>query len=99
MIDEAIIAMPASMLERLLGVLDRLDARLGGAASPADALLTKHQVADFLGGASIRKVERLVKSGKLKAVPNLGKRMVRFRACDVERLLVDRDERPGRRRL
>lgn len=69
-------------------------------SSPAGALLTKKQVAARIGGkCSERKVERLVAAGKLKKVPNLGRRTVRFRPVDVERFLQDKDDRPGRRQL
>lgn len=69
-------------------------------AGPDNGLLTKAQVAARLGGrCSVRKVERLVKAGKLKKVPNLGGRTVRFRPVDVDRFIADKENRPGRRQL
>ena len=86
-----LISVPSSVLERLAGVLERIETRLAPEkATPAGGLLTKAQVAARLGGkSSIRQVERLVKAGKLKKVPGLGARTARFRAADVERFLAE----------
>jgi excisionase family DNA binding protein len=96
------IALPLPLVERLTGVLEKLSTQLeAGAAKAAnlgDALLTFGEVAQRLQ-KSERDVQRLVKAGKLKKVPNLGNRTTRFRPADVERLVADRENQPGRRRL
>lgn len=93
------VSLPASVLERLTGVLERIEKRLGHDASPGtNGLLTITEVADRLQ-KSRRDVERLVRAGTLKKVPNLGKRTTRFRPADVDRMLADQAEQPGRRRL
>lgn len=90
----------ATVLERIVEVLDRLERRLPvePAASMHGGLLTVEEVARRLG-KSPRDVYRLVRRGGLKKVPNLGARTTRFRPADVERLLADLEGQPGRRRL
>ena len=100
------VEIPASLLERFVRAVERLEATAGIAAENAitaaatAGLLTKQQVAARLGGkTSVRKIERLMKAGKLRKVPGLGARTVRFRPADVERLLADQQTPIGRRRL
>lgn len=99
------VALPVSLVERLIVAVERLDARLAheaaGAAPECDGLLTKQQVAARLGGkCSVRKVERLVRAGKLKKVPGLGRRTVRFTEVDVAALIAGgKQHLPGARRL
>lgn len=99
----AMINVPVPVLERLVATLERLTSRLDDPSAPAaspDGLLTKAQVAARLGGkSSIRKVERLMKAGRLRKVAGLGARTTRFRPADVDRLLADDEARLGRRRL
>lgn len=97
------VMLPASLVDRLASVLERIELSLGVTRMPAEpgGLLTKQEVARRLGGrCSVRRVERLMAKGKLKKVVGLGARTVRFRPADVERLLADSSEnRPGGRRL
>jgi excisionase family DNA binding protein len=89
-----------SILLRLTRVLEKIETHFSNGRVSGEGLLTKSQVAVLLGGkTSVRKVERLVKAGKLRSVPNLGKRTVRFRPADVERFVSRGEERPGRRKL
>jgi len=95
----ATVGLIAALLDRLVGAVERIEARAGISDSD-DGLLTKQQVAKRLGGnSSVRKVERLVKAGRLKKVPGLGARTVRFRLADVERLTADKENTVGRCRL
>jgi excisionase family DNA binding protein len=102
MSDSPTIAVPAPLFERMVSVLERLDAQLKGAVKATDsaaaALLTLREVAERLQ-KSERDVQRLVKAGKLKRVADLGKRTTRFRPADVDRFLADKETQPGRRRL
>ncbi len=79
--------------------LARIETLLLGRGVPSgDGLLTIVEVAARLG-KSRRSVERLVKLGKLRKVPNLGRRTTRFRAVTIERFLCAGEDEPGRRRL
>lgn len=60
------------------------------AAVPAPELLTREQVAGFLG-ISVSMVDKLRAGGKLRVV-KLGKRLPRFRKADIERFLDQRTE-------
>jgi len=92
----------APQLERLTAVLERLATQLDAGTQRAvrlsEALLNVGEVAERLQ-KSERDVQRLVKAGRLKKVPGLGSRTTRFRPADVERLLADKEQQPGRRRL
>ena len=90
---------PVTLVERLANVLERIESRLAPQESAAPGGLLKIEDVAARLRRSRRYVERLVKKGSLKKVPNLGPRTTRFRAADVERLMADREDRPGRRRL
>ena len=88
---ETLIAMPESMMERLICALEKLSGVPGQSAPEPSGLLTYDDVAALLSPAekplSRRQVERLQKRhpGILRKV-SLGARTVRFRPCDVEKL-------------
>ena len=102
MSDASNVTLPASVVERLTGALERLEKAFSSAAGASSALssglMTITEVAARLR-KSRRDVERMVADGKLKKVPGLGKRTTRFRPADVERLTADKEKRPGRRQL
>ena len=102
MSDAVTIAVPMPIFERLTTVLERMERSFTllntGTGNATDALLKIGDVATWLK-KSERDVQRLVKAGKLKKVPNLGRRTTRFRLADVERLTADKDAQHGRRRL
>lgn len=97
------ITLPDHLGERFVAALERLAVPPLPAESPIPqpqpgGLLTKPQVAARLG-KSPREVERLVKRGKLRKVPDLG-RAARFRPADVDKLVATPEAREvGRRRL
>lgn len=86
-----------STLEAKVDRLTQLVESLVDRAGVAERLLTVNDVATQLR-RSRKYVERLMKEGKLKKVPDLGARTTRFRPADVARLL-GADVRPGRRQL
>lgn len=92
--DGLTITMPAAAAERLIAALERL----AGTGEDPGGLLTTAQVAERLR-KSPRDVQRMVKKGKLRKVPNLGSRTTRFRQADVARLMTEPDDKAGRRRL
>lgn len=94
---EGMLLSPAQA-DELMSRLDRIETLLATRKASPGGLLKTEDVAARLK-RSRRYVERLVKAGRLKKVPNLGARTTRFRAVDVERLIAERDNQVGRRNL